>query len=185
MKPMILPAGLVKGYDYTGNGHNVTYGTASLNGFNGIQGPQPPTYPGFYAGETAMGTVSNNLNSIVTLPPLNDTNLATTVAMWIKPNSGETGNYAHGLIGGRNNTIAGQIWQLGYSAGNGTLGYNWNDVSATYNYNSGLAPVQSTWNFVAMVITSNNATFYLYYLNSAPARRFCRRPSMQLRTPLQ
>ena len=158
--------GILNGYDYTGNGHFVTYGTGSQNGFNGILGPQAPTYPGFATNETAAKTAAN-ATSYITVPPLNDTNLATTVVMWINPASGETGNYAHGLIGGRNNTVAGQIWQLGYSAGSGSLGYNWNDVSGTYNYNSGLAPVQSTWNFVAMVITSNNATFYLYYLNSA------------------
>jgi len=87
--------------------------------------------------------------------------------MWIKPNSGETGNYAHGLIGGRNIYYAGQIWQLGYSAGTGNLGYNWNDNSGAYTYNSHLAPTVGTWNFVAMVIASNNATFYLYYLNGS------------------
>ena len=157
--------GLVQAYDYTGNGHYARYGTASLNGFNGRQGPQPPSYPGFYAGETALGTVSNNSNSIVTLPPLNNTNLATTVAMWMKPI--DNGGFARGLMGGRINTFAGQIWQLGYSAGNGTLGYNWNDNSGTYTYNSHLAPIVGVWNFVAMVIASNNATFYLYYLNSS------------------
>jgi hypothetical protein len=156
--------GILKGYDYTGNGHFVTYGTGAQNGFNAVLGPQSPTYPGFATNETAAKTANNN-TSYVSVPPLNDTNLATTVAMWINP--ADNGNYAHGLIGNRNNTVAGQIWQLGYSAGNGTLGYNWNDVSATYTYNSGLAPVIGSWNFVAMVITSNNATFYLYYLNGA------------------
>jgi hypothetical protein len=160
-------SGTVKGWDYTGNQHLLTYGIAAQNGFNGIQAPQPPTYPGFYTGEAATRTLANNQNSILRIPVLNNTNLATTVAMWINPASGETGNYAHGLIGGRNNTVAGQVWQLGYSAGTGNLGYNWNDVSGTYTYNTGLAPVQATWNFVAMVITSNNATFYLYYLNSS------------------
>jgi hypothetical protein len=162
-------SGTVKGYDYTGHGHNVTFGTAIQDGFNGIQGPRPPTYPGFYSDQNAMLTVNGNLNSMAFVPPLNDTNVETTVAMWFKPNSGETGNYAHGLIGGRNNTVAGQVWQLGYSAGSGTLGYNWNDNSATYTYNTGLSPVQNTWNFVAMVITRTNSTFYLYYVNSSGA----------------
>jgi hypothetical protein len=160
-------SGTVKGYDYTGNGHHLTFRTAAQDGYNGIQGPRPPTYPGFYADQNALQTANANVNSLATVPPLNDTNLATTVAMWVKPNNGEGGNYAHGLIGGRNNTVAGQVWQLGYSAGTGNLGYNWNDVSGTYTYNTGLAPVQGTWNFVAMVIASNNATFYLYYLNSS------------------
>ena len=160
-------SGTVKGYDYTGNGHNVTFGTAIQDGFTGIQGPRPPSYPGFYADQNAILTVNGNLNSMAYVPPLNDTNVETTVAMWIKPNSGETGNYAHGLIGGRNNTVAGQVWQLGYSAGTGALGYNWNDNSATYTYNTGLSPVQAVWNFVSMVITKTNSQFYLYTLNSA------------------
>ncbi len=160
-------SGTVKGYDYTGNGHNVTFGTAIQDGFNGIQGPRPPTYAGFYADQSAMLSVNGNLNALAYIPNLGNTNLQTTVGMWFKPNSGETGNYAHGLIGGRNNAAAGQIWQLGYSAGSGTLGYNWNDVSGTYTYNTGLSPVQNAWNYVAMVISSNNATFYLYTLNSA------------------
>ena len=167
MKPTILPAGLVKGYDYTGNGHNVTFGTAIRMGSTVIQGPRPPTYAGFYADQNCDAVGHRQSQRLAYIPNLGNTNLATTVGMWIKPNSGETGNYAHGLIGGRNNTAAGQIWQLGYSAGNGTLGYNWNDISGTYTYNAGLSPVQNAWNFVAMVISSNNATFYLYTLNSA------------------
>ena len=156
--------GILLGYDSTGNGHFVQYGTGCQNGFNGVVGPQAPAYPGFATNETAAKTAAN-ATSYIKVPPLNDTNLATTVAMWINP--ADNGNYAHGLIGARNNTVAGQIWQLGYSAGSGDLGYNWNDSSATYGYDSGLAPVIGSWNFVAMVITSNNATFYLYYLNGA------------------
>ncbi len=157
--------GVVMGYDYTGNGHSVSLGPAAQNGFNGVPGPQPPAYPGFDTNEAALKTTANNSSSIATVPPLNDTNLATTVALWIKPI--DNGGWARGLMGGRNINQAGQIWQLGYSGGSGALGYNWNDNAGTYTYNSHLAPVIGTWNFVALVITSNNATFYLYYLNAS------------------
>jgi hypothetical protein len=155
--------GAAQALDSSGNGHTGTYGTTAQNGANGVVGPQPPTYPGFADDETALQTTANDGNSIVTLPALNDTNLETTAALWIYPK--DNGNFAKGFIGGRNNTGVGQIWQFGYSGGNGTLGYNWNDVGGTYNYNSGLAPVLNTWNFVALVIETNQATFYLYYID--------------------
>ena len=48
------------------------------------------------------------------------------------------------------------------------LGYTWNTNSAaTWQYNSALYPVAGIWQFVAMVIQSNSATFYLYYTNSS------------------
>src|SRR5579862_6106673 len=34
--------GILPAVDCTGHGYNGTYGTTSLNGFNGIVGPQPP-----------------------------------------------------------------------------------------------------------------------------------------------
>ena len=39
-------------YDYIG-GRIGTYGTASLNGFNGIAGPRPSAFPGFESGNSA------------------------------------------------------------------------------------------------------------------------------------
>jgi len=156
-------SGSAQALDSSGNGHTATYGTTALNGGSGIVGPQPPTYPGFAADEGALQTTPNDRNSIVTLPAMNDTNLDTTVALWIYPK--DNGGYARGFIGGRNNTAAGQIWQFGYAGPFGTLGYNWNDVGGTYNFNSGLTPVVNNWNFVAMVIQTNQATFYLYYID--------------------
>ena len=155
--------GSAQALDSSGNGYTATYGTTAQDGANGILGPQPPTYSGFPSGGAALQTVNGDGNSIVTLPALNDTNLETTVALWIYPL--DNGNYAKGFIGGRNNTGVGQIWQFGFSANNGTLGYNWNDNGGTYTYNSGLAPVLNNWNFVAMVIETNQATFYLYYID--------------------
>jgi hypothetical protein len=163
-------SGVLRAYDYTGHGFNGIYGTASLDGYGANQGPQPPTYPGFYTGETALGVVANNASSTVSIPPLNlnPTNVAVTIAMWINPI--DNGGYARGLFFARNTgngtgNGGNQIGGLGYAANSGNLGYNWNDNGGTYGYNSGLSPKVGTWNFVVLVIQTNQATFYLYYLD--------------------
>ena len=44
---------------------------------------------------------------------------------------------------------------------NNCLGYHWNNASATYNYDSGLALIQGEWCMAALVVTPTTATFYL------------------------
>ncbi|MBR5737640.1 MAG: hypothetical protein IKX90_03635 [Verrucomicrobia bacterium] len=41
------------------------------------------------------------------------------------------------------------------------LGYHWNDASATYNHNSGLALIQGEWCMAALAVNATSATFYL------------------------
>src|SRR6185437_11090162 len=68
--------------DSSGNGHNGVYGTTSVNGFNNILSPQPPTYPGFTNGQGALQTAGGDANSPVSIPFLNLNTNAVTITMW-------------------------------------------------------------------------------------------------------
>jgi hypothetical protein len=164
-------SGFVTAYDFSGKGNNGTYRTAAKNAFNGILGPQPPTYPGFAANQGALETTAGTAASAVNLPPFSlNTNTAAittngvTIAMWIKPTAGQA--TFTGLFMYRNNTVEGFGFggtQVGGMAG---LGYTWNNnQAATYNFSSGLYPPVNVWSFVGVVITSNQATIFLDYVD--------------------
>ena len=160
-------SGQVYAYDLTGNGHNGTYGAGAKNGFNNVLSPQPPTYPGFAANQGALQTTAGQINSPVSVPPLNLNTNAVTITMWINPSAGEA-TYT-GLL--MNRTAGGDAAGFGFggnaSGGMAELGYNWNNnSSSTYNFHSGLYPLVGTWQFVALVIQPDSATIYLYYLDS-------------------
>jgi hypothetical protein len=159
--------GVLLAYDSSGNGKHALYGSAVQDGFNGIQGPRPPAYPGFDTNEPAAKMVTGNSHGYMNLPALGFTNIEVTYAMWINPVS--QAQYI-GLLYARNTgngtgTGGDQIGGFGYSNAGGVLGYNWNDNALTYTWSSGLAPVIGSWNFACLVIASNDATVYLYYLN--------------------
>src|SRR5580698_2073968 len=68
------------------NSLNGLYGVDAQNGFNGIAGPTPSTgFPGFTSTNTAVQTINNDLNSIVTLPSLNLNANTVTITAWINP----------------------------------------------------------------------------------------------------
>jgi hypothetical protein len=159
--------GTAPAVDSSGNGHNGTYGTTSLNGFNGITGPQGPTYPGFPVNQSALQTASGDANSPISIPHLNLFTNAVTITMWINPNNVES--TFTGLL--MNRDTSGDAAGLGFGgtqngSGMAALGYTWNNNDqATWSYNSGLFPIMGVWQFVALVITPNSATFYLYYVD--------------------
>ena len=158
--------GVLPAYDASGHNLDGVYGQNAQNAFNGIAGPQAPTYPGFAANNPALQTIGNLTNSWVNLPPLNlDTN-AVTITMWINPVG--TVNASAGLLMNRNNNDAAGFCfgSAVNAAGMAELGYTWNtNSSATYGFNSGLYPVIGTWSYVALVIQPNQATIYLYYID--------------------
>jgi hypothetical protein len=158
--------GVLPAYDASGNNFDGVYGQYSQNGFNGVQGPQSPAFPGFAANNTALLTMIGNPSAWVTIPPLNlDTNTV-TITMWINPAG--TVNASSGLLMSRNSTDAAGLCfgNTTNAAGVAELGYNWNTNSAaTYNFQSGLYPVVGVWSFVALVVQTNQATIYLYYID--------------------
>jgi hypothetical protein len=144
-------------FDLVGT-YNGVYGGDSLLG---VAGPQPPTFPGFSSSNTAVQTTGFDLNSAVTLPPLNLTNASTTNAVsivaWIYPDdSGGPQQPYTGIVFCRGaGTAAGMI-----CSGDGTqLAYQWN--GNRYAFNSSLVLPANQWTLVALVYTTNFTTLYM------------------------
>jgi hypothetical protein len=143
--------------DYWG-GHPGTYGTASQNGFTGIEGPRPLPWEGFDANNYAVAMLSGTPSGCVTNPfgTLN-TNMA-TFTMWIYPTATE--DSFCGLETQRGGSNPGGF---GYTGGH--LGYTWNNNNgntwgATWNPVP-LVPPLNQWSFVALVVTPTNAITYM------------------------
>jgi hypothetical protein len=159
--------GILPAYDASGNNLDGLYGINAYNEFNSYLGPQPPAFPGFATNSGTLYATPQTTNSWVSVPPLNlDTN-AVTITMWINP----AGNVAAsaGLLFNRtsNGDAAGLCFGTALNtAGSAELGYTWNTNSAaTYNFHSGLYPIAGVWAFVALVVQTNQATIYLYYID--------------------
>lgn len=170
--------GILFAQDASGKGRHGTYGITSRNKFNGALSPQPPTFGGFASGQGALQTGAagtGDATSVVNLPPLNITNgVDTTIAMWIKPTA--LAPNLGGLLYNRGPDQCGFGFagNAGGPSGQRNLGFVWNNANgeATYNYNSGLFPVNDIWNFVVLVIRTNAATFYLDYVDTNGAAFF-------------
>lgn len=157
--------GTLAAADSSGNGYNGTYGTTSYLLW---PAPQPPDYSGFAVGQVALGTWAGDINSVVTLPALNmsSTEVDTTIAMWISPYEQPPADT--GLLFDRSggaSTVGFGFQSQNADLGLTTLGYNWNDNNATWGWNPGLYPPLNAWSFVALVVESNRATIYLYYID--------------------
>jgi hypothetical protein len=123
---------------------------------------------------TAQGTVG------VSFAGLNINSNTFTQCLWVyptgnqtpDPGTGATLNTVSGLLVHRGTSpdVIGLQWISPYSnVANPTLvgprdqlGYNWADDANNYNYLSGLVPVLNQWNFVALVVTQDAATIWLY-----------------------
>jgi len=94
--------------------------------------------------------------------------------MWIRPIA-VAGNLC-GLLYNRGPDQCGFGFSgtAGGPSGQKSLGFYWNNANgeATYNYNSGLFPVNDVWSFVVLVIRTNAATFYLDYVDDVGTAHF-------------
>ena len=77
-------------YDYVG-GYNGMYLVNSSNLFDGILGPQPPTFPGFDTGNGALFVPNAVRNAFVGLPAINVHGTNISVIAWINP----SGRFEH------------------------------------------------------------------------------------------
>ncbi len=144
-------------------GKTGTYGTAVQNGFNGIVGPRAGDgFPFFSANNGAALFPSFTPNTFITLPPLNLNTNSVTITAWINP-AGLTANA--GIVFCRAGVGAAQAG-LTIAPSGTTLGYNWNDLATTYNFNSAIVPPVGQWSFVGVVITPTNATVFMINSNS-------------------
>lgn len=157
--------GTAVAFDLVG-GLNGIYGSSMLNGFNDTVGPTPSDgFPGFSTNDYAA--LFPSPSGEITLAPWElDTNTVTFTA-WIYP-IGVQNPFA-GLI-----YIVGGLDGTGFNFcaggdtdtnGNSTLGYSWNFDAGTYGWNSMIAPPQSQWSFVALVVTPTNVTVYVINTN--------------------
>ena len=160
--------GILPAYDSSGNNYDGVYGSTAQNAYNSIAGPQPPAFPGFEANNGALFTVSGSSAPWVTVPPLNLNTNAVTISMWINPGGAVAAS--SGLLFSRSPTDAAGFCfgsTVNPSTGVAELGYTWNtNAAATYNFHSGLYPPVGQWSFVALVVQSNQAAIYLYYIDS-------------------
>jgi len=144
-------------FDHVG-GFAGTYGTTVGDSFDGISGPLGPFFPGFTVPNGAANFPGPNGGSI-TLPPLNINTNAVTISAWIYPTQYVSDA---GIVFARTAlTTSGLCW----AGGGGNLGYNWNNNSATWGFNTGPLVPLNKWSFVAVVITATDAT--LYSLNNS------------------
>lgn len=136
------------------------YGTTA-----GVAAPRPSNYPGFEAGNNAVGVPGTGPS--VTAPALNiDTNTV-TISGWI--NASNAQNAAAGIIvcnGGT--TYAGITVDVPF--GGLGLGYVWNNEPASYNWSpsvdAGLPALpDSDWAYVALVVRPSSASLYLAMTN--------------------
>lgn len=133
------------------------YGASTLNGANGITGPANPTWPGFESANSAVQIFPGYTNSFVEIPASEALNLNTntvTITAWLNPVA--IVNNA-GIVFQRQNGV------VGLAMGNtGNLGFNWNDNSASWSWDSGLALPVGQWSFVALVVSPTKGRIYLY-----------------------
>jgi hypothetical protein len=145
--------------DYWG-GHAGLYAAGALNGFNGILGPQPPSFT-FDTSNDALGVSAGTLSSWATAPFGSLSTNTVTMCMWIMPTNTPV-DFA-GLLMNRNSGVAGGF---GFATG-GQIGYTWNNNSgATWGFNSGMVPPLNAWSFVGVVITPTNAILYMFNTNA-------------------
>jgi hypothetical protein len=118
--------------------------------------------PSWTTGESGGAMTFNGATQYVTLPALNLNSNTVTISGWIKRN-GTPSSYT-GVVFYRNGSGTASGISLRSS---GVLTYNWNDNYSAYNWSSGLTLPNGVWTFVALVITSSNATMYMQPAGSA------------------
>jgi hypothetical protein len=153
-------------YDYSGNGYDATYG---LNSIVDVAGPQSPTFIGFEPDNTAVQFPGPNVSGghgYAVSPSLNLNTNTATIALWLNPSANIVTTV--GLLMWRNGADAAGLGFGGASTNGMTeLGYTWNNNSSqTWNWDSLLFPPLNQWSFVALTVTPNDATIYLYYVDA-------------------
>lgn len=119
-------SGATVAVDYWGS-FDGTYGQYSGTG---TAGPQPPTFPGFSAANTAVQTLFNTPDSAMGIPALDLNTNTVTIMAWIYPSSSQN-PYTTMFFSRAAGTVAG----LNYYSDGATLGYQWN--GARYDFDSG------------------------------------------------
>jgi autotransporter-associated beta strand protein len=104
----------------------------------------------------------NGTSQSVSASSLNLNSNTVTISAWVYRTANES-NTA-GIVFDRSSSTGASGLSFGTA---NELRYNWNNASATWNWNSGLVVPTSQWTFVALVITASNATMYMEPLGGA------------------
>jgi len=119
-------------------------------------GPQAPINPGFESDNVAV-ELDGISGHVIVNKPLDLYTNTVTITCWIQPYGNEPA-WAGIVFCRGGDTVAG----IDYHGDSGNLGYHWNDLPSTYNWDSGLQPLDYCWNFVALVVQPDKAVMYLY-----------------------
>jgi len=150
--------------DSSGNRLNGTYQSAVTLGISAFANPP---YFGFDPSDLTAWFDGGD-NSWVSLPALNLNSVTATFTAWINPTIATQAGAA-GLIFCRDGL--GTVSGFDFNPAGTQLGYTWNNDPGTYGWNSGLTPPTNQWSFVALVVTTTNATIYLFNTNGQSSAR--------------
>ena len=144
------------------------YDAATGNDAEAVQaihttGPQPPTQAGFESGNGAntIGTAVYTAGpspAFIASPGTAITTNQVTITAWLKPSNNN--EYTRGIYFSRSypaGTYAGFNFADSGQGGPNQLDCTW---SGHYNVHSGVFAYGGEWNFVAMVVTATNISFY-------------------------
>ncbi|HEY4417609.1 MAG TPA: LamG-like jellyroll fold domain-containing protein [Verrucomicrobiae bacterium] len=156
-------AGGLTAYDYQG-GFNGLYGTHVQNGYYGVAGPRTADgFSEFPTNNWAAQIIANDANGHIVVSPWNLNTNTVTMTCWIHPTGVEPSWAGLVFSRGADGTQAGLNFSGSTDAnGNRTLSYTWGNNCC---WNSQLTPPTNQWSFVALVVTSTNATVYLFNTN--------------------
>jgi autotransporter-associated beta strand protein len=110
--------------------------------------------PTSVAGQVGNAFELNGVDQSIKVAPLNLNSNTVTISAWVKRN-GEQPDYT-GIVFMAGSTASGLTFGT-----NNELRYRWNNVAATYQFNSGLTVPDNTWTFCTVVIQSTKATLYM------------------------
>ena len=106
-------------------------------------------------GRTGSSVNLDGLNGDVAMPALNLNTNTVTISAWVR-RSGSQASSAGIFFTRAGSSVAG----LRFGSTN-DLRYNWNNVSAAYNFSSGLVPPDGQWTFAAVVVEPSRAILYI------------------------
>ena len=153
---LILYLDATRSNSYAGSGTTWSdlsnqYNTATLVG-SPIFSTNPSSFT--FSGTNYATTSKNNISLS-----------AATFIAWVNP-SGIQGGLT-GIIFNRSGNFGSTAPATGLDFSNSNaIGYHWNDAVSTYNWNSNLPVPINTWSLIALTITSNTATVYLFNASS-------------------
>lgn len=140
----------IDAYDEVATTNNGTYyNTPDLGETGAISGDSNTSVLFEQANSESAETVT--LSSETSLLPC-------TMECFIKPSGASDSNAGMVFYRSGSNAASG-IWQKGSTLGK--LAYSWRDASNTWGWSGGPTLSDNTWYYVALVVTSTEATFYV------------------------